>query len=167
MWILPNQTVIRYPRAVTIDGIQHPKEIFRYWKPEELKALGIKPYVEVRYNNTFYSNTGETVTELDGIVKKTYTVKERYTIIELKLKIDNDIKEQLRLIYERIQKEIAFLTEFDPMLDSLTALGEYKDALVAAYVLIKADLAKITDYTELIEYRWDKHYPSSPFDIGV
>lgn len=168
MWILPDQKVIRYPRAVTIDGIQHPKEIFRYWTPDELANIGIKTYVEEKYDTEFYKISGEATVEIEGVILKYYQVTEdRYTIIELRGMIDDKVKEQLRVSYERIQKEKDFLNEFDSESLFLFELETYKNELIAAYATIQADIMKIANYEELSKYTWDHRYPFSPFEIGV
>ena len=56
MWYVNSIGVIKTPRGVTIDGIQHPRNIFTQWSKAELAAIGIKPAsitsVDQRYNNT-------------------------------------------------------------------------------------------------------------------
>ena len=47
---------VKTPRGLTIDGVQHPRNIFTQWTKDELAAIGIKPAsitaVDQRYNNT-------------------------------------------------------------------------------------------------------------------
>ena len=56
MWYVDSIGLIKTPRGVTIDGVQHPRNIFTLWSKAELAAIGIKPAsitpVELRYNNT-------------------------------------------------------------------------------------------------------------------
>ena len=48
--------VISHPEALTIGGIQYPRNIFTHWSKAELKAIGIMPYsvnsVDTRYNTS-------------------------------------------------------------------------------------------------------------------
>ena len=56
MWYVDSIGLVKTPRGVTIDGIQHPRNIFTQWTKAELAAIGIKPAsittVDSRYNNT-------------------------------------------------------------------------------------------------------------------
>ena len=53
MWYVDSIGLIKTPRGVTIDGVQHPRNIFTHWKKAELAAIGIKPAsitaVDTRY----------------------------------------------------------------------------------------------------------------------
>ena len=44
------------PKAITVDGIQHPSTIFTSWTTEQKKAFGIYDYSEVNAspNNRYY-----------------------------------------------------------------------------------------------------------------
>ena len=56
MWYVDGIGVVKTPRGLTIDGIQHPRNIFTHWTKAELANIGIKPAsitgVDSRYNNT-------------------------------------------------------------------------------------------------------------------
>ena len=56
MWYVNSIGLVKTPRGVTIDGIQHPRNIFTLWSKPDLAAIGIKPAsitaVDQRYNNT-------------------------------------------------------------------------------------------------------------------
>ena len=56
MWYVDSVGLVKTPRGLTIDGIQHPRNIFTLWTKAELAAIGIKPAsitaVDSRYNNT-------------------------------------------------------------------------------------------------------------------
>ena len=56
MWYVDSVGLVKTPRGLTIDGIQHPRNIFTQWTKAELAAIGIKPAsitaVDSRYNNT-------------------------------------------------------------------------------------------------------------------
>lgn len=80
MWALvkSNQVVAIYnrPKAITIDGIQHPSNIFSAWTKAQKKAIGIYDYVEVGANpNSDFYTLGASTTAIDadaGTVTKTY-----------------------------------------------------------------------------------------------
>ena len=56
MWYVDTVGLVKTPRGLTIDGVQHPRNIFTQWTKAELAAIGIKPAsitaVDQRYNNT-------------------------------------------------------------------------------------------------------------------
>ena len=56
MWYVDSVGLVKTPRGLTIDGIQHPRNIFTQWTKAELAAIGIKPAsitsVDQRYKNT-------------------------------------------------------------------------------------------------------------------
>ena len=43
MWYVDSIGLVKTPRGVTIDGIQHPRNIFTLWSKADLAAIGIKP----------------------------------------------------------------------------------------------------------------------------
>ena len=66
MWYVDSVGLVKTPRGLTIDGIQHPRNIFRLWTKAELAAIGIKPAsitaVDSRYKNSgalTWDTTGE------------------------------------------------------------------------------------------------------------
>ena len=65
------------PKAITIDGIQHPAAIFTSWTAEQKKAIGIYDYSEVNASpdSRYYKQgTSETVVnDSAGTVVKTWT----------------------------------------------------------------------------------------------
>ena len=56
MWYVDSVGLVKTPRGLTIDGIQHPRNIFTLWSKADLAAIGIKPAsiasVDSRYNNS-------------------------------------------------------------------------------------------------------------------
>ena len=66
MWYSETFGTIKTPRALTVDGIQHPSNIFRAWTKPELLAIGIAP-ARVDVPDSRYYNTGaESYTFTDG-----------------------------------------------------------------------------------------------------
>ena len=75
MWFVGNVEtgfVVNKPRGLTIDSVQYPRNIFALWSKEELAAIGIKPYSEVRPDSRYYSDGALTRTESDGEIVGTY-----------------------------------------------------------------------------------------------
>ena len=56
MWYSETLGLVKNPRAFTINGIKHPRNVFRLWSKDELANIGIKPAriepVDQRYYNT-------------------------------------------------------------------------------------------------------------------
>ena len=78
MWAMvkAGQVTAIYPRpkAITVDGVQHPSTIFSRWSAEEKKAIGLYEYIEVNANpdGRYYTQgTGSTAGDDD---KATVTV---------------------------------------------------------------------------------------------
>jgi len=75
MWFVGNTEVgftVSKARGLTIGDIQYPRNIFVLWSKEELAAIGIKPYREVRSDSRYYSDGALTRTEVDGEMVGTY-----------------------------------------------------------------------------------------------
>jgi len=65
MWYVDSVGLVKTPRGLTIDGIQHPRNIFTMWTKAELAAIGIKP-ASITSVDTRYKNTGELTWDTTG-----------------------------------------------------------------------------------------------------
>ena len=65
MWYVDSVGLVKTPRGLTIDGIQHPRNIFTHWTKAELAAIGIKP-ASITAVDTRYKNTGELTWNTSG-----------------------------------------------------------------------------------------------------
>ena len=91
MWYVDSVGLVKTPRGLTIDGIQHPRNIFRLWSKDELAAIGIKPAsitsVDARYNNT-----GELTWDTSGEeAVGTYATTEK-AVADLKIEMKATVK---------------------------------------------------------------------------
>ena len=59
MWYSETIGTIRTPRALTVDGVQHPSNIFRAWSAEELEAIGIYSLEIVTPDSRYYDTGAE------------------------------------------------------------------------------------------------------------
>jgi len=70
-------TIYNHPKAITLDGIQHPANIFTVWNKATKKAHGIYEYNEVNksVNSKYYTlgSSSMVVDDAAGTVTKTYT----------------------------------------------------------------------------------------------
>ena len=65
MWYVDGVGLVKTPRGLTIDVIQHPRNIFTQWTKAELAAIGIKP-ASITAVDTRYKNTGELTWNTSG-----------------------------------------------------------------------------------------------------
>ena len=65
MWYVDSIGLVKTPRGVTIDGIQHPRNIFTLWTKADLAAIGIKP-ASITSVDSRYSNTGAITWDTSG-----------------------------------------------------------------------------------------------------
>ena len=65
MWYVDSVGLVKTPRGLTIDGIQHPRNIFTLWPKADLAAIGIKP-ASITVVDTRYKNTGELTWDSSG-----------------------------------------------------------------------------------------------------
>jgi hypothetical protein len=59
MWYSPSHGLIKAPRAITKDGLQHPAQIFRKWSKEELANIGFHPARLSVADHRYYNTSGE------------------------------------------------------------------------------------------------------------
>ena len=91
MWHSDTLGVIRTPKEITVNGVQHPRQIFRKWSKEDLAAIGITP-ARVEVPDHRYYNTGaETLTLVDGETVISYAETEK-DVEDLKKQIAQKIK---------------------------------------------------------------------------
>tara|TARA_R110002020_G_scaffold14632_1_gene51791 strand:+ start:918 stop:1469 length:552 start_codon:yes stop_codon:yes gene_type:complete len=59
MWYSPSHGLIKTPRSITKDGLQHPAQIFRKWSKEELANIGFHPVRLSVPDHRYYNTSGE------------------------------------------------------------------------------------------------------------
>jgi hypothetical protein len=59
MWYSPSHGLIKTPRAISKDGIQHPAQIFRLWSKAELANVGFHPARLSVADHRYYNTSGE------------------------------------------------------------------------------------------------------------
>ena len=58
MWYSPSHGLIKTPRAISKDGIQHPAQIFRLWSKAELANIGFHPARLSVADHRYYVTSG-------------------------------------------------------------------------------------------------------------
>lgn len=91
--------VIPRPIPLTINDIQHPKNIFQLWSNEELKAIDLLPYSENTVDSRFYDRGDLSYEVKADEVVGTYaqTAKD---IDDLKTKMIEEVKRQASRLLE-------------------------------------------------------------------
>ena len=59
MWYSPSHGLIKTPRAISKDGIQHTANIFRLWSKAELANIGFHPARLSVTDHRYYNTSGE------------------------------------------------------------------------------------------------------------
>ena len=77
MWYSEIFGTIKTPRALTVDGIQHPSNIFRAWTKPELLAIGIAPARVDAPDSRYYNTGAESYTFTDGEWVISYATTEK------------------------------------------------------------------------------------------
>jgi len=91
MWHSDTLGVIRTPKEITINGVTHPRQIFRKWSKAELAEAGIYP-ARVETPDQRYFNTGaESMNLVDGEMVISYASTEK-AVEDLKKNVISDIK---------------------------------------------------------------------------
>ena len=91
MWHSDSLGVIRTPKEITVNGVQHPRQIFRRWSKAELAAIGITPVRVVTPDSRYYNTGAETLTLIDGETVISYAETEK-DVGQLKENLISSIK---------------------------------------------------------------------------
>ena len=57
MWYSESKGLVKTPRAITVNDVQHPANVFRVWSKDELAAIGFRP-ARVEAPDSRYYDTG-------------------------------------------------------------------------------------------------------------
>lgn len=77
MWYSETIGTIKTPRALTVDGIQHPANIFTAWSKQELAEIGIYPARVESVDSRYYDTGSETYELVDGEYVISYATTEK------------------------------------------------------------------------------------------
>ena len=77
MWHSDTLGVIRTPKEITVDGVTHPRQIFRKWSKAELAELGITPARVVTPDHRYHNTGAETLTLVDGETVISYATTDK------------------------------------------------------------------------------------------
>ena len=91
MWHSDSLGVIRTPKEITVDGVTHPRQIFRQWSKAQLAEIGITPARVETPDQRYYNTGAETLTLVDGETVISYAGTEK-NVDDLKTQIISQIK---------------------------------------------------------------------------
>ena len=94
MWHSEQHGVIKTPRPISKDGIQHPRSIFRLRSKAALAELGITPARVVTPDHRYHNTGAETLTLVDGETVISYATTEK-DVGGLKTQLASKIKQNV------------------------------------------------------------------------
>ena len=90
MWYVDGIGLVKTPRGITKDGVQHPRNIFTQWSKSDLAAIGIKPASITAVDQRYY-NTGELTWDTSGAeAVGTYATTEK-SVADLKAQMVQEV----------------------------------------------------------------------------
>ena len=165
MWFVGNTEVgftVNKARGLTIGDVQYPRNIFVLWSKEELAAIGIKPYSEVRPDSRYYNQGAVTRTESDGEIVGTYAAINKDvdalkdTMLGTVKSIAGSLQSDVDWYWSRAAKGgTAVPSVISTHATAIYTVMEAKESAIAAL----SDLAAVIVYqnTTMIETRKVKH----------
>ena len=91
MWHSDTLGVIRTPKEITINGVTHPRQIFRKWSKAQLAELGITPARVENVDQKYYDTGAESMTLVDGETVISYATTPK-SVDMLKTTMKADVK---------------------------------------------------------------------------
>lgn len=159
IWKLPSGQIISAPAPVTIDGVQHPADIFYNWSVEELGAIGIKRLVRQNFDRQLYRTTGAHEEERDGVIYVTYDLAPAHTVEELKALKVEELKDSYIIMYRHaVEHESFYKAIGDSVNESRYAdyLKDIKDATKDFKTAIESE----TNYEAVSQIQFN--FPPTP-----
>ena len=92
MWHSDTLGVIRTPKEITVNGVTHPRQIFRKWSKAELAELGITPVRVVTPDQRYHNTGAETLTLVDGETVISYATTDK-DVDQLKTSMKAKVKQ--------------------------------------------------------------------------
>ena len=165
MWFVGNTEagfVVTKARGLTIGDVQYPRNIFVLWSKEELAAIGIKPYSEVRPDKRYYSDGALTRAESDGEIVGTYAAIDKDvdalkdTMLQSVKSIAGSLQSQVDWYWSREAKGgTAVPGEIATHATAIYTVMEAKETAINA--LVDLDDVILYQNTPMVETRKVKH----------
>jgi len=173
MWYSPSHGLIKTPRAISKDGIQHPAQIFRLWSKAELANIGFHParlsVADHRYYNTSSENYNFDGTTSEWVVS--YGSSEK-NADDLKVQMKRKVKQIASSIlthsdWLRIREEdggTAMPADWKTFRADVRATSNIKEAEINA--LLDLDAVKAYQNYIIVEVRYLSSYVDDVETIG-
>ena len=167
MWHSNTLGVIRTPKEITVNGVTHPRQIFRKWSKAELAELGITPVRVVTPDQRYHNTGAETLTLVDGETVISYASTDR-DVDQLKTSMKVKVKQIASSTlsqsdWMRIREEDGGTTmpaDWKTYRSDVRAMSNTKEAeidaledldAIKAYDKVGGDWPNDPDYVELVE----------------
>lgn len=173
MFILPNGKVIKNPikgKTFIINDIQHPEMNLIYWTKEKRESLGIREYIEKKYDSKNFNKVGENKIETNSSVTIVPVLEPRIGLQELVDSIKIDVKNYGMNIFRQSKNRKEELEALNPDDPEILEHDLFKIDLKKAYDLIETNLNHILNnnkesnskYKSLIDFDWMSYWPDIP-----
>jgi len=173
MWYSPSHGLIKTPRAISKDGIQHPAQIFRLWSKAELANIGFHParlsVADHRYYNTGSENYNFDNTTSEWVVS--YGSSERNVDdlkVQMKAKVNSIASSTLVQSDWRSIREhdggVVMSDEWRTYRSDVRAASNAKEAEIDA--LVDLDAVKAYQNYIIVEVRYLSSYVDGVETIG-
>ena len=155
MW-LHNETIIKTPKSLTIEGTTYPKQIFR--DADLLATLGITPYSETTVDNRYYWSGNVTIVDGVGtpesLPRDVDGLKEQM-ISTIKSQVGSRLKSTDWQVIREMDGGTAMSADVKAYRSAIRAEGNAKEAEVNA--LVTLDDVMLYEATPFTEVRKIKH----------
>ena len=163
MWYSETFGVIKTPRPISLNGVNHPQNIFRLWSKEALAAIGIRPARIASFDKRYYNSGAESFDLVDGEWVISYATTER-DVETLKEKLIGDIKRQVGALLApsdwRVIREVDGGTplndDWKTWRNEVRQHGNALEAGVEAFASL--DAIKNFENHPVVEVRYVSHY---------
>ena len=159
MWHSDTLGVIRTPKEITVNGVTHPRQIFRKWSKAQLAELGITP-ARVETPDQRYHNTGaETMTLVDGETVISYATTDR-DVDQLK----TSMKEKVRSIASSTLAQSDWMTHRESEGGKAMSADwkTYRSNIRAISNIKEAEIDALADLDAVKAYSVNSGWPNDP-----
>jgi len=153
MWFVGNTETgftVNKARGLTIGDVQYPRNIFVLWSKEELAAIGVKPYSEVRPDSRYYSDGVLTRTEVNGEIVGTYASLSK-DVDHLKNNMLSTVKSQAGSLQSYIDWYWSRAAKGGTAVP--TAIATHATAIYTMMDTKESDIAALSDLDEIKAYQ--------------
>ena len=165
MWYSPNYGLIKTPRSIPKDGVQHPRQIFTKWSKAELANIGFHPARISVADHRYYFTSGEEYTFDDATQEWVVSYGSTPRDVD---QIKKSMKEQVKSIasstlarsdwmtHREVEGGTAMPADWKTYRASVRAESNEKDGEIDA--LVDLDAIKAYQAHPIVEVRYTSTY---------